>query len=271
MTEAEPAEEMNRVLLLPARSAWCVPWTTLIALRFARLRRAFAYASATTRPEDVAPLREIVSGIAGLMDVSDREEAWQGLDVRGIRRRARMGTSSHRWLVVASWVLALPALALLGIGGFPVAAGVQTYLGEDRWPVILSALGCADLVLIGVRLVFLVRQSVGTRDHPVGELRALVRFRLWTATGAAVAGVALLSQAVGGTGPDAPFISNFHLLQALSDFEVWLGFALLLLALLALFPPGGLLSVGAGGAAAAVGVAAPSLVAAAALGGAAPC
>lgn len=75
---------------------------------------------------------------------------------------------------------------------------------------------------------------------------AVHRFRLGTALGAATTGVLLLWRGLGDAGPDGRAIRPLHLLEALNTFLVYLGFALLLLSLLALFPPGGLALAGGG-------------------------
>ena len=231
---------------LAGYAGWCAPWSTLIALRFARRRRSLAYAVAVGEAE-VEPLRQVVSSIARLIDLSDREDAWRDLDVRGTLRSARVGSRGRRWATVVSWVLAVPSLVLLGIGTFPAAAGVQSFLASGAWPVVFTMLGVAGLVLVGARLVLLVRERAESLGCPVGEVLALVRLRILAALGSATAGVVLLSRAFGPTGPAGRLVSNFHLLDALSDFEVYLGFALILLSLLVLFPPGGLAVVVAGG------------------------
>jgi len=80
----------------------------------------------------------------------------------------------------------------------------------------------------------------------VGELLAVHRFRTGTALGAATTGTLLLWRALGAAGPAGRTIRTFHLLDALNSFLAYLGFALLLLSLLALFPPGGLALAGGG-------------------------
>jgi hypothetical protein len=106
--------------------------------------------------------------------------------------------------------------------------------------------GIAALVWIAYQLTVLLRSWRQVSAQPMGELLAAHRFRLGTALGAATTGVLLLWRGLGDAGPDGRAIRTLHLLDALNTFLVYLGFALLLLALLALFPPGGLALAGAG-------------------------
>ncbi|MFF9405774.1 hypothetical protein ACF1B0_09580 [Streptomyces anandii] len=80
----------------------------------------------------------------------------------------------------------------------------------------------------------------------MAELVAVHRFRVGTALGSATTGALLLWRGFGSAGPGGRAIHTFRLLDALNTFLVHLGFALLLLSLLALFPPGGLALAGGG-------------------------
>ncbi|MDT3398959.1 hypothetical protein RKE29_20315 [Streptomyces sp. B1866] len=86
---------------------------------------------------------------------------------------------------------------------------------------------------------------------PLAEALAVLRFRLWTALGGAVTGILLFVRLQNGMAPTDPAISNrLHLIDALDDFLAYAGFALLLLALLALIPTGGGLALATTGVAA---------------------
>jgi len=69
------------------------------------------------------------------------------------------------------------------------------------------------------------------------------RFRTASALGAATTGTLLLWRSLGEAGTEGRAIPTAHLLDALDHFLIYLGFALLLLSLLALFPPGAGLAV----------------------------
>ncbi len=252
--------------VLAAYASWCVPWTVLIALRFVRIRRCLAYASTVSGPAELEPLRRQVGFVAERIDASDREDAWQGLEVRRALQGVRPRVSAARcWLTIASWALAVPSLVLLGVGTFPSTAGIESFLGSGAGPSVFTGLGMAGLVLVGSRLVMLLADGDTLREIPFAEALAVVRWRICIALGSAVAGVLLFCRSVDGAGPAGMLVSNFHLLDALSDFEVYLGFAMILLALLVLFPPGALVVAGGGGLLAA-GVTADAVATAAGLG-----
>lgn len=108
--------------------------------------------------------------------------------------------------------------------------------------------GIAGLAWIAYQLSTLIRTWRQMSAQPLAELLAAHRFRLGTALGAATTGAFLLWRGLGDAGPDGRAIRTLHLLDALNTFLVYLGFALLLLSLLALFPPGGLALAGGGAA-----------------------
>jgi hypothetical protein len=229
--------------VLAGYGAWCLPWSALIALRFAQVRRSLLFAAELAPADDVEDLRRVVAFMARRIDASDREEQWRGLHLRSaLRGPGRMSW----WLVIVSWALAVPSILLLAVGCFPTTAGIQASLGSGVWPEVISGFGLAGLVLVGWRLAVLLRTWRDTRAHPVGEVLLAVRLRLWTAVGTATAGVVLMWHGLGTVGAKAGLISNFHLLAALGDFLVYFGFALILLSLLVLFPPSGLVLAGGG-------------------------
>ncbi|WP_329335230.1 hypothetical protein OG866_15725 [Streptomyces sp. NBC_00663] len=77
----------------------------------------------------------------------------------------------------------------------------------------------------------------------LAEPLATHRFRTASALGTATTGTLLLWRSLGAAGTEGRAIPTAHLLDALDHFLVYLGFALLLLSLLALFPPGAGLAV----------------------------
>ncbi|MEV0743766.1 hypothetical protein OG778_12045 [Streptomyces sp. NBC_00184] len=85
-----------------------------------------------------------------------------------------------------------------------------------------------------------------TSIQPHGEPLAAHRFRIATALGGATTGLLLLHRGLGEAGPDGKAVPTLHLIDALDNFLVYLGFALILLSLLALFPPDGLAFAGIG-------------------------
>ncbi|WP_406392094.1 PrsW family intramembrane metalloprotease [Streptomyces sp. NBC_00882] len=228
-------------------AAWRLPWSLLIVLRYVGLRRSLLYAAASASSEDTQGLRRVVAGITARMETSDNPRAWHALNVRALLKAARRARGSReRWLLLIPAVLVLPSLLFLGVGSFTSTAGLQRFFSTGSGPRILMGFGIAALAWIAYQLTTLLRTWRTASAQPVGELLAVHRFRLGTALGAATTGTLLLWRGFGDAGPAGRTIHTFHLLDALNTFLVYLGFALLLLSLLALFPPGGLALAGGG-------------------------
>ncbi|MER6068303.1 PrsW family intramembrane metalloprotease [Streptomyces sp. NPDC001817] len=228
-------------------AVWRLPWSLLIVLRYVRLRRSLLYAAASAPPADTEELRRVTAGITARMDASDNPHVWRGLNVRGLLKAARaVRGSRERWLLVIPCVLVLPSLLFLGIGSFTSTAGLQKFFSTGSGPRILMGFGIAALAWIAYQLTTLLRTWRTASAQPTAELLAVHRFRLGTALGSATTSALLLWRGFGDVGPGGRAIHTFHLLDALNTFLVYLGFALLLLSLLALFPPGGLALAGGG-------------------------
>ncbi|WP_345010464.1 PrsW family intramembrane metalloprotease [Streptomyces shaanxiensis] len=228
-------------------AAWRPPWSLLLVLRYVRLRRSLLYAAASAQPDGTGELRRVVAGITVRMDASDNRRAWQALNIRAWLKATRAGRRSReRWLLLIPCALLLPSLLFLGVGSFISTAGLQEFFSTGSGPKILMGFGIAALAWIAYQLTTLLRTWRTASAQPLGELLAVHRLRLATALGAATTGVFLLWRAFGDAGPDGRAIRTLHLLDALDTFLVYLGFALLLLSLLALFPPGGLALAGGG-------------------------
>ncbi|MFD8305768.1 RNase A-like domain-containing protein [Streptomyces sp. NPDC059690] len=229
-------------------AAWRPPWSLLIALRYVRLRRSLLYAAASTPTDDTGELHQAVARITTRIEASDNQRAWRALDIRALLRAVRMARGHRRrWLLVIPCVLVLPSLLFLGVGSFPSTAGLQRFFSTGSGPKVLMGFGIAALAWIAYELAMLLRTWRAASAQPLGELLAIHRFRVCTALGSATTGVLLLWRGLGDAGPAGRTIHTFHLLDALNSFLVHLGFALLLLSLLALFPPGGLALAGGGG------------------------
>ncbi|AGP58305.1 hypothetical protein M271_34465 [Streptomyces rapamycinicus NRRL 5491] len=251
---------------LAAYGGWRVPWTMLIALRFARMRHSLLYAAARPAYPGAESLHHSVVWAAGQIDASDNEHAWRHLDFRAVRGMAGAVRDRRRkWFVLISLGLASPAIVFLCVGSFPAAAALQERFGSGNGPYVLMAFGVAGLLWMGWQLIALLRTWQATRAVPHGELLAVARLRVWTALGGLTTGAVLLLRLRDGLEPDEPLIRNLHLLEALDNFLAYLGFALLLMALLALLPSGGGLALATAGAEAGL-VTVPAVIHAAAFG-----
>ncbi|MFG2788762.1 RNase A-like domain-containing protein [Streptomyces sp. NPDC048419] len=229
-------------------ATWRLPWTLRIALRYVGLRRSLLYAAASSQPADTAELHRTVAEVTARIDASDNQHTWQSLDIRAQLKATRAARGCRRWLLLIPCVLVLPSLLFLGVGSFTSTAGLQKFFSTGAGPNILLAFGMAALAWIAYLLITLFRTWRTATAHPLAEPLAAHRFRLATALGSATTGVFLLQHSMGEAGPAAPMIRTYHLLDALNNFLTYLGFALLLLSLLALFPPGGLALAGVGAA-----------------------
>jgi hypothetical protein len=237
----------DSVAALLRYSAWRVPWSLLIGLRYVRLRRSLLYAAASAPTTETEELRRVVAGITSRMDASDNPQAWQAVNLRTWLKAAGTGRSPRgRCLLLVPCVLALPALLFLGVGSFKATAGLQEFFTAGPGPKIMTGFGIAALAWIIYQLTVLLRTWRAVAAGPVAELLAAHRFRFGIALGSATTGTFLLWQALGEAGPDGKSIRTLHLLDALDTFLVYLGFALLLLSLLVLFPPGGFALAGGG-------------------------
>jgi hypothetical protein len=228
-------------------TSWRPPWSLLIGLRYVTLRRSLLYAVTSAPVDDTEELRRVVAGATARMDATDNRRAWRAVNLRTWWKAAgRTHRPRDRWLLLVPCVLVLPSLLYLGVGTFPATAGLQEFFTTGSGPKIMMGFGSAALAWIAYQLTILLRTWRAVAAQPVAEPLAAHRFRLGTALGAAAAGTFLLWHGFGEAGPDGRSIRTLHLLDALDTFLVHLGFALLLLSLLALFPPGGLAFAGGG-------------------------
>ncbi|PWI17768.1 PrsW family intramembrane metalloprotease [Streptomyces sp. Act143] len=221
------------------------PWTPLIALRFLRLRRSLFYEAATGLPHPLAPLRRAVSETASRIAATDGARAWRTPDLRArIRAAAGASTAATRTrrllILLIPCVLVLPSVVFLGLGSFKSTVGVQDYFTTGTGSELLRAFAVAALAWIAWQLSALLRtwRHAATVVPLLAEPLATHRFRTASALGAATTGTLLLWRSLGEAGTEGQAVPPAHLLDALDRFLVYLGFALLLLSLLALFPPG---------------------------------
>lgn len=248
-------------------ASWRFPWTPLIALRFLRLRRAvcYAYSTPTAPPDIVEPLRREVAALAGRMDATDNALSWRRPGIRGHIKAAWLATFRRRWvLLLIPCVLVLPSVLFLGAGSFKSTAELQEYFETGTGPRILQAFAAAGVAWAAWLLAVLLRTWRLATSAPLAEQLATHRLRFASALTSVTAGTLLLWSSAGPAGPTGRVIDTTHLLEALDQFLAYLGFALLLLSLLALFPPGAGLALAGSGAVG--GLTAGSVAAAARLG-----
>ncbi|MDT3400652.1 RNase A-like domain-containing protein, partial [Streptomyces sp. B1866] len=237
---------------LAGYGAWCVPWSALLVWRFARLRRALLYTAFRPAYAGREVLHQAVVQTVARLDASDHEAAWRGVGWRTIRQAHREGRGTRRrWTILLSLVLAVPAVLFWGVASFPGQSGVREWFTTGAGPRLLVGFGIAGLAWTGWLLIRLATTWRATQATPLAETLTVLRFRLWTALGTAVTGMLLFVRLQNGMAPTDAIIPNrLHLIDALHNFLAYAGAALLLLALFALFPPGGGLALATTGVAA---------------------
>lgn len=242
-------------------AAWRVPWSLLIAVRFARMRRSLCYAAGRVPPDRLESLHTAVADTAARMNASNHQGAWETARVRSLLKSAhRQRSWRRRWpLVVIPLILMMPSLLFLGVGSFTSTKGLQEWFTTGNGPRILLWFGIAALAWTVLQLVLLLRAWRKARQQPLAEIVALIRLRVWAAAGSIPAGGLLLFVHYR---QDVPLDGNpgeppAMLLSFLEDLELYAGIALTILslaALIMLFPPGGLVLAGGGVVAGGAGV-----------------
>ncbi|MFJ5557351.1 PrsW family glutamic-type intramembrane protease [Streptomyces sp. NPDC093250] len=254
------------IAALTRYAAWRVPWSLLVATRFARLRRSLFYARAARgTANDLEPLRTAVAGIASRMNATDGARAWRTVVMRGRLKAAWAAEGRRRWLLLIPCLLTLPSILFLGVGSFESTSRIQGFFATGAGPKLMMGCAIAALVWIAWQLAVLVETWRLSAAQPFGEQLAVHRLRFASAAGSALAGVLLAWRALDDVGPHGRAVPAAHLLEALDRFLVYLGFALFLLSLLALLPPAAGLAFAGAGAAAGTATT-PAVLAAARLG-----
>lgn len=222
-----------------------LPWTTLAALRFVRLRRSLWYLRAGAAAELVEPLHAAVRKVRAQIDRAGTAAAWHRaptfgrLLARVVRPRV-LRRLVLRWQVLVWLVLAVPPLAFLVIGGFQPTASLQRALTTSaamRWPMLAFLIG--GLAWLAWQLIGVARSLPGTRRNPSADGVARAELRLIGGAGALLAGAFSLWRLLAGHDLDDSIVARLHILEALAAVLIIVGVALLLAGLFVLFPPGG--------------------------------
>lgn len=178
------------------------PWTTLIALRHARQRRALFHVTThpRARPAHVAALRDELTARTAELDATSDPEAWRGTSLREAWRRvrARGGGRLPWWekaVLVLGLVLLIPSCLLAATFAFEDTDGLEEFFTEGQGWQLLIGCGLAGLLLAAFRLVLTWRSLPRTRALPPAEPYAAALLRLAVVTGGLCAGALLLSRA----------------------------------------------------------------------------
>lgn len=238
-----------RLAALPEYATHRPPWTVLLALRFARMRRAALFGAA--RPGAGEAMVARVAEVRSQLDATGSSVAWRGRGLRDLRSAGaaapgRPGWLRRYWPLLVWAVLFLPPLAYFVIGSTPGAAGLQDALGSGViFPVVLL-LAAVGLLWVGWGLVAALRALPTALRLPDGSALVRVELQALVAVGAVALGVITIGSWLGGTAGGDPVISNLHVLDALSSLLLAAGLALLLAAFV-FFPPFGAVALAGGG------------------------
>jgi PrsW family intramembrane metalloprotease len=203
------------------------PWSTAVAWSFVRRRRAVLLEAGTG--DLPRPVADGAADLADRLRASASREAWAQVrpSATVTARTGERRQIAHRWWPLGLWlVLLVPAVLAFGLGvtpGFPVA-------------FVLFLIGLTWLAWQQVAVTRALRRALRSDD---GTHLGHVGLRLAAGLGAVGAGVLTLFAWLGGLGPDQAMVSNFHVLDALSDLLLYGGIALVLAGLI-FFPPIGL-------------------------------
>ncbi len=216
-----------------------VPWSTWSTWQLVLERRAAlnAHDAGLPAPHLADQVRDSVELLGRATD-ADRWTAagrtlLSALDLRGVLLNWR----TMLWLAAM-----LPGVAFLIVGGFPATRPLQGWM--TGW--VGAALAAAGLVAGGVLVVAQfpgwVRGMRTVTEPALHEARLRPALRVATASAVLTTGVTMLALLAFTRDPAHRIVTNFHVLDALSNASLMLGLAILLLSFL-LFPPGAALLV----------------------------
>ncbi|RNG37342.1 hypothetical protein EEJ42_02390, partial [Streptomyces botrytidirepellens] len=194
-----------------------LPATWIIAMGYARQRRALLYAAAhpRTRAGKLEPLRESVARQSRQMDATNSQETWHGVTFRQLWRQAREQRprlpGHEKVLLVLSLLLTIPSLVYLVVGSFPATKDLREYFTEGTGLHVLVGVGLAGLALTLWRLISAVHGYRTANASPLGETLALVQFRIAVCAGSLVVGGLLLSRWSAIADGEAP-LSGYRIL-----------------------------------------------------------
>lgn len=178
------------------------PWTALIALRYARRRRALFHVTTQprARPEHIAALRDELASLTAELDATSTAEAWRGTSVREAWRRVRArGAGRLPWwekaVLVLGLALLIPSAVLAAAFALEGTEGLEEYFTEGAGWRILVGCGLAALLLVAFRLVMTWRSLRLVRALPAAEPHAAALLRVGLVAGSLCAGALLLLRA----------------------------------------------------------------------------
>lgn len=139
--------------------ARCMPWTALLALRFARMRRSLLYAAGRIQPDRLESLHQAVANTARRIDATNHDGVWSAAQVRSQLQAMSPGHPwRRRWpLVLIPLLLMTPSLLFLAVGSFTATKELQNHFTTGNGPRLLMWFGIAGLVWALIQLTLLLR------------------------------------------------------------------------------------------------------------------
>jgi len=219
-----------------------MPWTALIAMRFALLRRSMMFARACGAGDAAAPLRDLVQTVREQIDLTSDVRAWRGIWPRIVGQvraalRAQQVLRRH-WMVLLALALVILPLVYFVLGGFPLTGSLQRTFATSLPFSLVTVLAIAGMVLVGWRLWQTWRALPAVARHGYIDAAARLQLQALVGVGALAVGLFTIQLALRDPGPYTRLVSNVHILEALAR---GINLSALLLAMLALlllmFPP----------------------------------
>jgi hypothetical protein len=214
------------------------PWTSLIAMRFALLRRSLMFARARLSAAGAEGLHNEVRAmrvqIEGTGDAALWRSVWTTLRQRKPSTASKPNWLRRYWPVPVSVVLVLPALLYLVVGGFPMTAGIQKLFTNRLAFNVIVPVFLAGMAMVAWQLAVNVRALPAALRAPTGEQGIQVAFRTGVAAGGVAVGGLSTLRWLQGAGPADRVISNAHILDALGILLAVGGFALTAFSLMVL-------------------------------------
>ena len=215
------------------------PWSTWSTWQVVLERRAALNAqdAGLPAPHLTDRVRESVRLLGKATDAGRWAAAGRTL-LSGLDLRAAL----LNWRTVLWLAAMLPAVAYLIIGGFPATRPLQGWMtGWVGAGLAVTGL-VAGAVLVVAQFPRWIRGLRSVTEPALHETRLRPAVRLATASGGLLAGVGMILLLAFTRDPGHRIVSNFHVLDALSNATLMLGLVILLLSFL-LFPPGAALLV----------------------------
>ncbi|GIH03499.1 hypothetical protein Rhe02_15660 [Rhizocola hellebori] len=216
-----------------------LPWTAMVAWRFALVRRNLYFAKAAGA--DTAELNEMVRSSRTQIDTWNSTEAWRCAKLPLTNPPGAGGIRAH-WPVLVSLILLVPGLFIFAVGSIRLPSFIVDILVSPLMAPIVLVLSLVSLVWLAWQVVLTVRSLPQQRSVPIADPIARGDLRIINGCGAFAAGAIALFIALVGDGPHGPVFSPTHILDALGSSTALCILAIMFvaMALFLLFPGGGL-------------------------------